>query len=86
MLILVQIRAFLTSFTWLVILNGFSFLCLQLILVPSTGFDEYFEKSSSASFNVFKCYQMSIHKEADDEWSKDSYENFLVQSPIRVGF
>lgn len=59
------------------------FLCFQLKLVAVNS-DE-FNLTKAESCAVYKKYQTTIHKEAEDKSTMESFERFLCSSPFKVG-
>lgn len=43
-----------------------------------------FEETFTESSEVFRKYQMSIHKEKPEDCATSSYKGFLVDSPLKV--
>ena len=45
---------------------------------------EDFEATQNETYQVFKVYQMGIHKAKEDDCSVDQFENFLCEGPLQV--
>lgn len=60
------------------------FLNSQVRLVRSGPKSAEFLSSYEESYQVYKRYQMAIHKDDEDECSKRSYDGFLVDTPLKV--
>lgn len=55
---------------------------MKLVRVMS---DEFIE-TLNISADLFKKYQMTIHRETEEESDNKSFFNFLVKSPLQVHF
>ncbi|XP_053397101.1 arginyl-tRNA--protein transferase 1-like isoform X2 [Mercenaria mercenaria] len=55
---------------------------LEIKLVRSYPKSDGFKTSYEESYKVYKKYQMTIHKDTEDDCSKSSYNGFLVDSPL----
>ena len=57
---------------------------LQIRLIRTHPQADEFRYSYQESYNVYRRYQMTIHKETEAEVSKAGYSDFLVKSPLEV--
>ncbi|XP_064629205.1 arginyl-tRNA--protein transferase 1-like isoform X2 [Lineus longissimus] len=55
---------------------------LEIKLVRSSMKNREFLTTMNESYNVYKRYQMTIHKDSDSDCDKRGYINFLVDSPL----
>jgi arginyl-tRNA--protein-N-Asp/Glu arginylyltransferase len=46
--------------------------------------DSEFLTTMNESYNMYKRYQMTIHKESESDSDKHGFINFLVESPLKV--
>lgn len=49
------------------------------------GSEEFFDTLDSSA-ELYKKYQMAIHKDPIEECDKNSFVNFLAKSPLQVHF
>ncbi|XP_035219051.1 arginyl-tRNA--protein transferase 1-like isoform X2 [Stegodyphus dumicola] len=56
---------------------------LELRLVPSALENPLFSQTFEESYEVYKKYQMSVHKDTAEKCSKKQYNRFLVNSPFQ---
>ncbi|GFU40588.1 arginyl-tRNA--protein transferase 1 [Trichonephila clavipes] len=57
---------------------------LELRLVPSSIENPLFSKYFDDSYNVYKKYQMSIHKDPAEKVTTKQYTRFLVTNPFQI--
>ncbi|KAL8560154.1 hypothetical protein ACOMHN_021649 [Nucella lapillus] len=57
---------------------------LEIQLIRTTPPSAESQSSLTQSHKLFKKYQMTIHKEEEHECSKNSYQGFLVDSPLQA--
>ena len=60
-----------------------SFNC-QVKLIRSNPKSDEFERTFEESYRVFRKYQMSIHKETEEDSDRMQFTDFLVKSPLEV--
>lgn len=58
--------------------------CLQVKLVQSSPESEAYKATSQLSAKLFAKYQMAVHKEEASDCGLDSFNDFLVKSPLEV--
>lgn len=54
--------------------------------MPSNTDSDEFASTLDESYNLYKKYQMKIHKDTEDACDQDSYQDFLIESPFEVLF
>uniref|UniRef100_A0A3P9LVL7 Arginyl-tRNA--protein transferase 1 n=1 Tax=Oryzias latipes TaxID=8090 RepID=A0A3P9LVL7_ORYLA len=59
---------------------------LEVRLVRSSPPSTQFKASFSASYQVYKLYQMAIHKDPPDKPSESQFQRFLCDSPLEAEF
>lgn len=60
--------------------------CLEVRLVRSTPPSPQFTASFDASYQVYKLYQMAIHKDPPDKPSESQFRRFLCDSPLEAEY
>ncbi|KAB7499987.1 Arginyl-tRNA--protein transferase 1 [Armadillidium nasatum] len=55
---------------------------LEFRLVPVSFKDTEFSKTFPEAFELFRKYQMSVHKDPPEECDEKSFKNFLVDGPL----
>ncbi|XP_035519316.1 arginyl-tRNA--protein transferase 1 isoform X1 [Morone saxatilis] len=60
--------------------------CLEVRLVRSNPPCPQFKASFDASYQVYKLYQMAIHKDPPDKPSESQFRRFLCDSPLEAEF
>ncbi|XP_069001202.1 arginyl-tRNA--protein transferase 1 isoform X1 [Embiotoca jacksoni] len=58
--------------------------CLEVRLVRSNPPSPQFKASFDASYQVYKLYQMAIHKDPPDKPSESQFRRFLCDSPLEA--
>lgn len=43
-----------------------------------------FLATKNESYSIYVKYQMTIHKDAEEECDLESFENFLIETPLEV--
>eukprot|EP00088_Acartia_fossae_P004764 TRINITY_DN12060_c0_g1_i13.p1 TRINITY_DN12060_c0_g1~~TRINITY_DN12060_c0_g1_i13.p1 ORF type:complete len:483 (-),score=77.24 TRINITY_DN12060_c0_g1_i13:181-1599(-) len=56
---------------------------LELRLIRADQKDPQFQQHFQESYEVYKKYQMSIHKDKEDECDQNTYRRFLCASPLK---
>ncbi|XP_038594065.1 arginyl-tRNA--protein transferase 1 isoform X2 [Micropterus salmoides] len=60
--------------------------CLEVRLVRSNPPSPQFKASFNASYQVYKLYQMAIHKDPPDKPSESQFRRFLCDSPLEAEY
>ncbi|XP_023267581.1 arginyl-tRNA--protein transferase 1 isoform X1 [Seriola lalandi dorsalis] len=60
--------------------------CLEVRLVRSNPPSPQFKASFDASYQVYKLYQMAIHKDPPDKPSESQFRRFLCDSPLEAEY
>ncbi|XP_067382074.1 arginyl-tRNA--protein transferase 1 isoform X1 [Channa argus] len=60
--------------------------CLEVRLVRSSPPSPQFKASFDASYQVYKLYQMAIHKDPPDKPSESQFRRFLCDSPLEAEY
>uniref|UniRef100_A0A667XMP8 Arginyl-tRNA--protein transferase 1 n=1 Tax=Myripristis murdjan TaxID=586833 RepID=A0A667XMP8_9TELE len=60
--------------------------CLEVRLVRSNPPSPQFKASFDASYQVYKLYQMAIHKDPPDKPTESQFRRFLCDSPLEAEF
>ncbi|XP_008296829.1 arginyl-tRNA--protein transferase 1 isoform X1 [Stegastes partitus] len=60
--------------------------CLEVRLVRSNPPSTQFKASFDASYQVYKLYQMAIHKDPPDKPSESQFRRFLCDSPLEAEY
>lgn len=53
-------------------------------IVQSSPPNEEFEKTFDAEYNIYRKYQVTIHKDKPEGCTPQQFRRFLVKSPLEV--